>query len=83
VKPTALSRHSQIVQRPLDLPGLGRFAIIADPQGAYIGCVACEERPEAKVPGRAYPGRFCWNELTTSDPEAAECFYGGMFGWSR
>jgi uncharacterized protein len=27
------------------------------------------------------PGTFCWVELSTSDPDAAKAFYGGLFGW--
>lgn len=27
-------------------------------------------------------GAFSWNELTTTDPEAAVAFYGSLFGWS-
>ena len=26
-------------------------------------------------------GRFYWNELMTRDPDAAQRFYGEMFGW--
>lgn len=28
------------------------------------------------------PGAVSWNELMTSDPEAAGRFYAGLFGWS-
>ncbi len=28
------------------------------------------------------PGAFSWNELTTTDPEAAARFYGDLFGWA-
>ena len=28
------------------------------------------------------PGRFCWIELATTDPEAAKRFYGDLFDWS-
>jgi len=27
-------------------------------------------------------GRFCWVELQTKDPAAAQRFYGGLFGWT-
>ena len=27
------------------------------------------------------PGTFSWVDLTTSDPEAAKSFYGGLLGW--
>lgn len=29
----------------------------------------------------AEPGRFVWFELITDDPEAAQAFYSGLFGW--
>ena len=28
------------------------------------------------------PGRFSWNELVTTDVEAATTFYTGLFGWT-
>lgn len=27
------------------------------------------------------PGRWCWMELATADPEAAKAFYGDLLGW--
>jgi hypothetical protein len=27
------------------------------------------------------PGAFSWNELMTTDPQAAVSFYGALFGW--
>jgi uncharacterized protein len=27
------------------------------------------------------PGTFCWTDLTTTDPEGAKAFYGGLLGW--
>ena len=27
------------------------------------------------------PGRFCWNELVTTNEAAAKKFYAGLFGW--
>ncbi|HZL42020.1 MAG TPA: VOC family protein [Verrucomicrobiae bacterium] len=28
------------------------------------------------------PGRFCWNELVTTDVAAAKTFYAGLLGWT-
>lgn len=28
------------------------------------------------------PGRFCWNELLTTDEASAKKFYSALFGWS-
>ena len=30
----------------------------------------------------ATPGAFSWNELMTTDAEAAKAFYGSLFGWT-
>lgn len=66
---------------PMDIPNVGRFAVVADPQGAafalYKHLKPYEEEPE--VPP---PGAFCWDELMTSDPEAAAKFYVALFGYA-
>lgn len=31
---------------------------------------------------QAAPGRFCWPELSTTDPAAAKAFYGALLGWA-
>ena len=31
---------------------------------------------------RSKHGRFSWNELLTTDPQAAVAFYGQLFGWT-
>ena len=28
------------------------------------------------------PGKFCWHELLSADPEASTGFYSGLFGWT-
>ncbi len=72
---------------PTDIPGVGRFAFLADPEGAmfYVMRGASEEdsraflamaSPEAQVP----QGHAVWNELTASDPAAAVHFYGSVLG---
>jgi uncharacterized protein len=64
-----------------DIPNVGRFAVISDPQGGTISPFKSkEERPDTDVPA---PGTFCWNELMTSDPKAALRFYEGVFGWTH
>ena len=60
----------------MDIPEVGRFAIIRDPQGAVIS--AFTPQGEARVP----QGAFVWDELHTSDIEAAKRFYPEVFGWT-
>ena len=68
---------------PTDIPGVGRFALMADPQGVpfYVMRGAMEGTSTSFAPGRT--GHCHWNELATGDQEAALAFYTGHFGWQR
>jgi len=68
---------------PTDIPGVGRFAVIADPQGAVFTIMrgAMEARSLAFSPGES--GHCQWNELSTRDPDAALAFYARHFGWTK
>jgi len=61
---------------PENIPEVGRFALIADPQGAIVSAFA----PQGE--GDLNEGVFVWDELHTSDPGAARSFYGEVFGWT-
>ncbi len=67
---------------PDDIPGVGRFAMVADPQGApfKLLCPSGEDQPA--VPPYT-PGHVGWNELHTIDADAAMAFYTDQFGWSH
>jgi hypothetical protein len=63
-----------------DIPGVGRFAVIGDPQGATFAIFT----PGGSAPPEGAPsGEFSWHELATSDQHAALAFYSELFGWSR
>src|SRR5690606_21082583 len=62
-----------------DIPDIGRFAVIADPQGAVLALYS-SSTPIHAVPGRG-PGHFNWAELNTTDWKAAWKFYSELFGW--
>ena len=68
---------------PTDIPGVGRFAMLADPQGApfYIMRGATEGTSTSFAPTKT--GHCHWNELATSDQAAALSFYGDRFGWEK
>lgn len=68
-----------------DMPGIGRFAMLFDPQGAafYIMKSATAEISTAFAGDAPNPGHCAWNELRTSDPAAAMAFYTGQFGWAK
>jgi predicted enzyme related to lactoylglutathione lyase len=61
---------------PFDMGEVGRMAIIADPQGAYLS--AYEPRDEGPAP----EGVFVWDELGTTDADGAQRFYEDVFGWT-
>jgi predicted enzyme related to lactoylglutathione lyase len=66
----------------VDIPGIGRFALLQDPGGASFSALECA--PGAPLPpaGRPPPGSFCWNELLTREPARAAEFYGEVCGWT-
>ncbi|WP_341711492.1 VOC family protein [Erythrobacter sp.] len=73
---------------PNDMEGVGRMALVADPQGAVIYLMTPTPppgNPDAKsdVFDFAKPRHFRWNELWTSDQDAAASLYGDVFGWTQ
>ncbi|QMW24458.1 VOC family protein [Sandaracinobacteroides saxicola] len=66
-----------------DMPGVGRFAMVADPHGApfYVMTPTGEGEASAFSYDRPRLGHCAWNELMTPDAPAALHFYGQRFGW--
>lgn len=70
---------------PMDIPHVGRFALVADPQGVAFAIM----RDDSGEPPRAFAqmaqamGHAVWIELATPDPDAAFAFYGALFGWEK
>jgi hypothetical protein len=72
---------ARIVKPPGDIPNVGRFAVLSDPQGATFAVFT----PGGGPPPGAAPsqGSFSWHELATTDVAAAVRFYGQLFGWNK
>jgi uncharacterized protein len=72
----------RIYKAPEDIPKVGRFAILADPQGAVFAAFTplSGSRPVDTPPA---VGEFSWHELMTDDYETAWSFYEAIFGWQR
>jgi len=68
-------------KEPEQVPGVGRFAVIADPHGARLSI----SRPASPMNRHdsSKRGEFCWNELLTTDHGAAFEFYSALFGWEN
>jgi predicted enzyme related to lactoylglutathione lyase len=66
----------------IDLPGVGRMALVADPQGIpfYVMRGASSEASTAFQ--RTGMRKANWNELYTPDQAAANAFYAEIFGWT-
>jgi predicted enzyme related to lactoylglutathione lyase len=74
----------EIRVEPMDLPGIGRLAIAADPQGNGFTLMkgASSEPSRAFIQGMQ-SGHGVWIELATSAPDDALTFYGALFGWEK
>ena len=71
-----------------DMPGVGRMAMVGDPQGALFYLMTPTPPPgdpDAKSDVFDYekPQHVRWNELQTTDPDAAVALYGELFGWEQ
>lgn len=81
------SAGGKIFVAPSDIPGTGRFAYGADPQGAAFGILQpLPMESDDDASGRAFApgvvGHAAWNELMSSDPKAGYEFYAKLFGWT-
>jgi predicted enzyme related to lactoylglutathione lyase len=71
-----------LIKEPMDIPEVGRFAVLADPQGAVFAAYSPASAPPGNE-GPAQVGEFSWHELATTDHEAAFEFYHALFGWDK
>ncbi|CAN5228329.1 VOC family protein [soil metagenome] len=72
----------QVHRDPTDTPGVGRFAVVADPQGATFMIFKGDGTPAPDLPYMTL-GSVGWHELHTGDYGAALAFYAGLFGWTK
>ena len=71
-----------------DIPKVGRVAMVADPQGVPFYVMKPippegQEGQQSDVFSVDQPQRVRWNELATTDPDAALDFYRDQFGWTQ
>jgi predicted enzyme related to lactoylglutathione lyase len=78
----ALQMGGKILKPAADIPKVGRFAVLQDPQGAVFaaftpiqGSMGPDNKPTV--------GYFSWQELSTTDWPAAFGFYQNLFGWEK
>lgn len=67
---------------PTDIPNIGRFAVVGDPQGAGFALFKGLPTEAPAPPPMGTPGTFGWNELHAMDDAAAFALYADLFGWT-
>jgi len=72
----------KVMKGPEDVPGVGRYAVLSDPQGAVFCLYQSGDDPGGHdAPPKV--GQFSWHELATTDPKGAWAFYSELFGWEK
>lgn len=65
---------------PVEIAGLGRFALLADPQGATFAVL---KKNQADPGAGGAAAQVSWHELLAGDWEKAFAFYSSLFGWKK
>lgn len=72
----------RIPREPQDIPGVGRFAVAADPHGAGFIIFAPNDAQQQPAPFMT-PKHIGWNELHAGNLDEAFAFYSKLFGWTK
>lgn len=64
---------------PFDVMDSGRMALLLDPTGAFSAMWEPKNHIGAAIVNQ--PNSFGWNELLTTDKDAAIRFYSALYGW--
>jgi predicted enzyme related to lactoylglutathione lyase len=80
----AKSLGGSVMREPEGIPGIGRFAIVADPNGAVLAIM----KPTPPEGGRPAPpadglGLAGWRELYSGPTGETFAFYAALFGWTQ
>lgn len=77
---SAVAEGGKVLGDCMDIPNVGRFAVVQDPQGAIFNLFrsANGDPADDEMPG---VGEFCWESLSTTNPAAAVDFYQKVVGW--
>jgi len=75
----AKQNGAKVMKEPFDVMDVGRMAVFTDPSGAHLAVWQPKKHIGAGIWGD--PGAVCWNELFTTNVDAAGKFYASTFGW--
>ena len=73
----------RIYRGPDDIPGVGRFAMVADPQGAAFALFRSARADDVSPADISKPGHIGWHELYAGDGATIFDFYGKLCGWVK
>lgn len=76
----AKSMGAAVIRDVTDLPDVGTYAVLRDPQGAEFAVYKSHGPGDGSESNEL--GDFSWHELCTSDAEAAVRFYTTLLGWT-
>ncbi|MBS3650755.1 VOC family protein [Pseudaminobacter sp. 19-2017] len=72
----------KVYREPVDIPDVGRFSVVTDPQGATF-MLMTPRGPEQAPAAPNTAGHVGWHELYAADWEKAFDFYSSQFGWTK
>jgi predicted enzyme related to lactoylglutathione lyase len=76
------SLGGRTIAKAADIPTVGRYAVLADPQGAVFAVFAASGQTPGHE-GVPAVGEFSWHELMTTAYSSAFRFYQSLFGWEK
>ncbi len=79
---TAKKQGAKTLMGPMDLGENGRYAVLADAQGAVFSIHSAKAGAPEMPTCAENENTFVWTELSTNNPAAAKKFYGAIGGWT-
>jgi predicted enzyme related to lactoylglutathione lyase len=73
------TNNGKVIKEPFDVMDVGRMAVVQDPSGATVCLWQAKKHIGAGVKGEN--GALCWNEVFTTNVDAAGKFYANTIGW--
>lgn len=77
------STGGSVMSPAMDIPNVGRFAVVCDPWGAAFIVFKPTDREAPPRPAPGTPGTIGWHELHAGDGPKAWEWYSGLFRWEK
>jgi len=78
-----LQLGGKVLRPGSDIPDVGRFAVVADPQGGSFMLFKPLRADPPPMPAPGTPGTTGWHELRAMDGPTVWTFYATLFGWTK